>query len=184
MIKFLQIRTSKIKKKDNPMPTPDHLLASNSEKLTLSTQGEITDWLNMEAIGNSAHAAAYLEALRNVTKEVTENGGFADSVLSADQARIAEDALVTYTGMLARRSEDNFQKQQSRPDGDFIEEIEGITPFREVSDMDIMVTSTEVNPDHPNFKNYQDSNMMLIIHKKIEAEARAALERDGFETDS
>ena len=154
------------------MPLPDHLFAANTEKLDLSTVGEIKVWLNAEAIGNSPYAALYLENLKSLV-EFTGQGKETPGPYGA-----TELAALTLAGMVARKSESRYQKESVAFDGSAVPEIEGVTPLRQVDELDIMLASVTINPDHPEFKNYENSVAMLEIHKALQEETNNGLLND------
>jgi hypothetical protein len=154
------------------MTLPDHLLVANTEKLNLSTVGEIKDWLGMEAVGNSPYAALYLENLKSLI-EFAEQSKESPSSYDA-----TESAALTLAGIIARKSESRYQKIRVSFDGSAVPEIEGVTPLREVDEADIMLASVMVNPDHPEFKNFEGSIAMHEIHSALQEETRNGLLND------
>jgi hypothetical protein len=80
--------------------------------------------------------------------------------------------------MIARKSESRYQKESVAFDGSAVTEIEGVTPLREVDEADIMLASVTINPDHPEFKNYENAVAMLEIHKALHEETNNGLLND------
>ncbi len=153
------------------MKSPDHLLAANTDRLPISTQAEVQSWLHTEAIGNTAHAAMYLDRLREITE-------IAESMKGTPEGSLLMDTITLLAGEIGRSSEKNFQKQKVLDDGTALYEIEGVTPFREVNDNDIMLTAVKFNANHPEFKNYENSEGVTVLHQNIESLVRQDLKND------
>jgi len=143
------------------MPTNEELVTTEP-MLAISTVGEIHDWINHEAVGSSAHAATYLEAMRELMDYVDEKE---PDPTGQDETKVAVYTLASTIGQFSER---NFQKKHVDTQGNLIDEVDGVVPVREVSDANILFAAVQFNPDHPEYKGYEGSDVIFKVHNAVE----------------
>jgi hypothetical protein len=143
-------------KKEVPMSNPNNLSAPKYEKLTISTVGEITHWLEEEAVGATAMPAIYLEKLRSFITFANDN----------DQRVLADTALML-AGVIGRTSEDRLADAARLNGGILHTEIDGITPLHEVTEDDIVTSAAQFDLTNPDYKGYNDSIEVSLVHSYI-----------------
>ncbi|HET6925028.1 MAG TPA: hypothetical protein VFH39_04320 [Candidatus Saccharimonadales bacterium] len=144
------------------MPTPNQLQAPEFTQTPHATHGEIANWLQNEAVGNSPFAATYLAHLRDMHEK------FKDSA----NAELSE-AVIGLTAVIAARSEGRLKDVATLNGGSLPVEIPGVEPLHTVHDEDIYAAAADVMPDDPSSESYEGSFAMAQAHNAI-AEATAA----------
>jgi hypothetical protein len=127
---------------------------------TLSSAGEINDWIEGDIIGDTPLAATYvlsLKAFYNTLKN--------DETLAADLSptelearKKMHEASLILAGVLARESQ---ARSRNTP------QMEGIAPVHTVSEADIQSVAARFDKDDPAYKGYQDSDVIAAAHDFI-----------------
>lgn len=138
------------------MSNPNNLSHIKHEKLTVSTVGEIDNWLENEAVGNTAMSASYLDHMRSLIAFAKDN-----------QQRTLEDNVYMLAGVIGRSSEDRLANIARQDGGDLPVEIEGIAPLREVTEDDIVSSAAKFDMTNPDYKGYNDSIEVSLAHSYI-----------------
>lgn len=138
------------------MSNPNNLLRTKHEHLTVSTVGEIDNWLENEAVGNTAMSASYLDHMRSFIAFAKDN-----------EQRDLEYNAYMLAGVIGRASEDRLTDVARQNDGNLPVEIEGIVPLREVTEDDITLSAAKFDMTNPDYKGYNDSLEVSLVHSYI-----------------
>lgn len=124
--------------------------------LTVSTYGEIDDWLEKEAVGNTAMAASYLANMRSFIEFAKDN-----------EQNDLNSYAHTLTGVIARTSENRLADTAQKNGGILPVEIEGVAPLREVTEDDITSSIAQFDMMNPDYKGYNDSLEISRVNSYI-----------------
>ncbi len=132
------------------MPETLSATQESTERLALSTAGEIKDWLG-KVSPTSPESTVFLDGMRTLIDDAAAQE-------DRESARTTETAALILAGAIGQKSEEAFQRKVTA----------GLDASREVTDGNILAATVEFNPDHPSFKGYTDSAEVFAVAQALD----------------